>query len=229
MIAKVSTEYIYCMERVLALYAQTYNAAIPVVCLDETSKQLIADAQRPYVNDKGVIHQDYEYVRKGVRTIYMITEPLGKRREVKVRKSGSGRDYAKILAYIAEEMYPEQTSIYLVEDNLRAHNLKFLYEVFEPSRALSIAEKFTIVRTPKHGSWLNIAECEIGVLRRQALKGRISDADILKNQVIAWAARRNDAQRGVDWQFTVDDARIKLKRLYPIIETQYDKLDLTEH
>lgn len=207
------------MERVLKLYAKAYNPEVPVVCLDETSKQLIADAQSPYIDAKGVIHQDYEYVRKGVRTIYMITEPLGKRREVKVRKSGSGRDYAEILAYIAEEMYPEKTSIYLVEDNLRAHNLKFLYEVFEPERALSIAEKFTIVRTPKHGSWLNIAECEIGVLRRQALKGRISDADILENQAITWTVKRNEAQRGVDWQFTVDDARIKLKRLYPLIET----------
>lgn len=207
------------MERVLKLYAKAYNPEVPVVCLDETSKQLIADAQSPYIDAKGVIHQDYEYVRKGVRTIYMITEPLGKRREVKVRKSGSGRDYAEILAYIAEEMYPKKTSIYLVEDNLRAHNLKFLYEVFEPERALSIAEKFTIVRTPKHGSWLNIAECEIGVLRRQALKGRISDADILENQAITWTVKRNEAQRGVDWQFTVDDARIKLKRLYPLIET----------
>lgn len=207
------------MERVLELYAKAYNPDVPVVCLDETSKQLIADAQKPYVNDKGVIHQDYEYVRKGVRTIYMITEPLGKRREIKVRQSGSGKDYAEILAYIAEKMYPDKASIYLVEDNLRAHNLKFLYEVFEPERALRIAAKFMIVRTPKHGSWLNIAECEIGVMRQQALKGRIGDASKLEDQALAWAARRNKEQLGVDWQFTVKDARIKLKRLYPIIET----------
>ena len=207
------------MERVLRLYAKPYDINIPVVCLDETTKQLIADSQKPYVDAKGVIHQDYEYVRKGVRTIYMITEPLGNRREVRIRESGSGRDYAKVLAYIAEEMYADKSKIYLVEDNLKAHNLKFLYEVYEPARALAIAEKFIIVRTPKHGSWLNIAECEIGVLRSQALKGRIGDPAVLKAQVEAWASNRNKAQLGVDWQFTVEDARIKLKRLYPIIMT----------
>jgi hypothetical protein len=218
-IAKVSVEYVYCMERVLELYAKAYNPDIPVVCLDETSKQLISDVQTPYVDAKGVIHQDYEYVRNGVRTIYMITEPLGKRREVKVRQSGSGKDYAEILAYIAEEMYPDKASIHLVEDNLKAHNLKFIYEIFEPERALRIAAKLVIVRTPKHGSWLNIAECEIGVLRGQALKGRTGEASRLEEQALAWAARRNEEQLGVDWQFTVKDARIKLKRLYPIIET----------
>lgn len=207
------------MERVLRLYATPYNIDIPVVCLDETTKQLIADSQEPYVDAKGVIHQDYEYVRKGVRTIYMITEPLGNRREIKVRQSGSGQDYAKVLAYIAEEMYADKEAIYLVEDNLKAHNLKFLYEVYEPARALAIAEKFTVVRTPKHGSWLNIAECEIGVLRKQALKGRIGDASILEDQVDAWVKNRNEAQLGVDWQFTVEDARVRLKRLYPIIVT----------
>ncbi|MFK8165370.1 MAG: transposase [Lewinella sp.] len=196
-----------------------YDSQIPVVCLDETTKQLIDDAQEPYVDAKGVIYQDYEYVRKGVRTIYMITEPLGNRREVKVRGSGSGRDYAEVLAYIAEEMYADKSKIHLVEDNLKAHNLKFLYEIYEPARALAIAEKFIIVRTPKHGSWLNIAECEIGVLRSQALKGRIGDAAILKNQAEAWAKNRNEAQLGVDWQFTVEDARVKLKRLYPTIMT----------
>lgn len=207
------------MERVLQLYAMPYDSQIPVVCLDETTKQLIDDAQEPYVDAKGVIYQDYEYVRKGVRTIYMITEPLGNRREVKVRGSGSGRDYAEVLAYIAEEMYADKSKIHLVEDNLKAHNLKFLYEIYEPARALAIAEKFIIVRTPKHGSWLNIAECEIGVLRSQALKGRIGDAAILKNQAEAWAKNRNEAQLGVDWQFTVEDARVKLKRLYPTIMT----------
>ena len=204
----------------MRLYAMPYNIDIPVVCLDETTKQLIADSQEPYVDAKGVIHQDYEYVRKGVRTIYMITEPLGNRREVKIRESGSGRDYAEVLAYIAEEMYANKSKIYLVEDNLKAHNLKFLYEVYEPARALAIAEKFTIVRTPKHGSWLNIAECEIGVLRSQALKGRIGDPAVLEGQAEAWARNRNEAQLGVDWQFTVEDARIKLKRLYPTIVTK---------
>lgn len=208
------------MERVLRLYAMPYNIDIPVVCLDETTKQLIADSQEPYVDAKGVIHQDYEYVRKGVRTIYMITEPLGNRREVKIRESGSGRDYAEVLAYIAEEMYANKSKIYLVEDNLKVHNLKFLYEVYEPAGALAIAEKFTIVRTPKHGSWLNIAECEIGVLRSQALKGRIGDPAVLEVQAEAWARNRNEAQLGVDWQFTVEDARIKLKRLYPTIVTK---------
>lgn len=218
MIAKADSEYLLCMERVLALYAMPYNRDIPVVCLDETTKQLIDDAQQPFVDNKGVIHQDYEYVRKGVRTIYMITEPLGKRREVKVRQSGSGHDYAQVLAFIAEQMYPNKSEIYLVEDNLKAHNLKFLYEIYPAPRAMAIASKFIVVRTPKHGSWLNIAECEIGVMRSQALCGRIADADKLEQQVYAWAKRRNKAQCGVDWQFTVDDARTKLKRLYPIIE-----------
>jgi len=206
------------MERVLKLYSKAYNPDIPLVCLDETTKQLISDAREPYMDAKGVIHQDYEYVRKGVRTIYMITEPLGNRREVKVRQSGSGRDYARVLAFIAEEMYPDKSSIYLVEDNLKAHNLKFLYEIYPPQRALAIAEKFIVTRTPKHGSWLNIAECEIGVMQRQALAKRIGDAEVVKRQVEAWAERRNQEQHGVDWQFTVDDARIKLKRLYPKVE-----------
>lgn len=223
MIAKADTEYIYCMECVLNLYAKAYNPDIPVVCLDETTKQLISDARESYMDAKGVVHRDYEYVRKGVRTIYMITEPLGYRREVKVRQSGSGRDYARVLAFIAEEMYAEKSKIYLVEDNLKAHNLKFLYEIYPPQRALAIAEKFIVVRTPKHGSWLNIAECEIGVMQRQALAKRIGDAAIVQQQVEAWADRRNKEQCGVDWQFTVDNARTKLKRLYPKIELEVQK------
>lgn len=207
------------MEQVLEVYARPYDEAHPVVCMDESPKQLIEQSRQTFTDEKGVVHQDYEYIRHGVRDLYMITEPLGTRREVLVKENHNSQTYAEVLAHIAENMYPDQTKITLIEDNHSAHRMAALYEVFPADRALAIAQKFSVVRTPVHGSWLNIAECELSVLTRYGLKERIKDEDLLKKEVQAWYDRRNQKQKGVDWQFSTKDARVKLKRLYPLIQT----------
>lgn len=205
------------MEQVLEVYERPYDETHPVVCLDESPKQLIEQSRPNYCDEKGEVHQDYEYIRHGVRDLYMITEPLGARREVLVKPNHNSQTYAEVLAHIAENMYPDQHRITLIEDNLSAHRMAALYEVFAPERARKIARKFQVVRTPAHGSWLNIAECELSVLTRFGLKERIKDEETLQKEVQAWANHRNQQQKGVNWQFTTRDARIKLKRLYPLI------------
>jgi len=205
------------MEAVLDVYARPYDPENPVVCLDESPKQLLDHSREAYTDQHGVVHQDYEYVRNGVSDLYMITEPLGARREVLIKPNHNSQTYAQVLAHIAEEMYPDQDQITLIEDNLSAHRMAALYEVFSPERAHSIRSKFQVVRTPAHGSWLNIAECELSVLIRFGLKERIKDRETLEKEVKAWYSRRNQLQKGVDWQFKNEDARIKLKSLYPTI------------
>lgn len=212
-------DFVFHMEKVLEVYARPYDENHPVVCLDESPKQLIEQSRETYTDEKGVVHQDYEYIRHGVQDLYMITEPLGCKREVLVKPNHNSQTYAEVLAYIAEEMYPERSQITLIEDNLSAHRMAALYERFAPERALKIAQKFNVVRTPAHGSWLNIAECELSVLTRHGLKERIKDEQTLKEEVKAWSERRNRQQKGVDWQFTTNKARTKLKRLYPSIVT----------
>lgn len=207
------------MEAVLEVYQRPYDETHPVVCLDESPKQLIEQSRQTYTDKKGVVHQDYEYIRHGVRALYMITEPLGGRREVLVKPNHNSQTYAHVLAHIAEQMYPEQQTITLIEDNLSAHRMAALYEVFPAERALKIAQKFNVVRTPAHGSWLNIAECELSVLTRHGLKERIKDEQTLIQEVNVWYRNRNLKQKGVDWQFSTQEARVKLKRRYPAIET----------
>jgi len=207
------------MEQVLEVYARPYDEKHPVVCLDESPKQLIEQSRPAYKDEKGEVHQDYEYIRHGVCDLYMITEPLGARREVLLKPNHHSQTYAEVLAHIAENIYPDQDQITLIEDNLSAHRMAALYEVFSPERARKIARKFHIVRTPVHGSWLNIAECELSVLTRFGLKERIKDEETLRQEVQAWYNLRNQQQKGVNWQFTTHDARVKLKRLYPSIET----------
>ena len=205
------------MERVLDVYARAYDPRFPVVNLDETTKQLLSEIRQTFTDSKGVVYQDYQYCREGVADIYMIVEALGGRREVLIENDHTSHTYAKVVAHIVEQMYPDAEKITLIEDNLSAHKLSALYEIFEPQRARSIIEKLEVVRTPKHGSWLNIAECELSVLTRQALKGRIPNRQTLKETVRAWYQNRNEKQKKVDWQFTNKDARVKLKRLYPSI------------
>ena len=196
------------------VYARAYDPRFPVVNLDETTKQLLSEQRQIFTDSKGVVYQDYQYCREGVADIYMIVEALGGRREVLIENDHTSHTYAKVVAHIVEQMYPDAEKITLIEDNLSAHKLSALYEIFEPQRARSIIEKLEVVRTPKHGSWLNIAECELSVLTRQALKERIPDQKTLEEIVKVWYQKRNEKQKKVDWQFKNKDARIKLKRLY---------------
>ena len=172
-IPTASPAFVCQMEQVLAAYQRPYDPAFPVVCFDESPQQLIKEKREPFFDAKGTKHIDYEYIREGVADIFMICEPLGGRREVRIEDNHHRFTYAKTLAYIVEDMYPKAKKITLIEDNLSAHKLSALYEVFEPKRAARIIQKLEIIRTPVHGSWLNIAECELSGLTRQALKERI--------------------------------------------------------
>ena len=207
------------MEQVLDVYARPYDPLRPVVCLDETRKQLISEIRQSFTNRQGIVHVDYEYKRQGTRTLYMLSEPLSGYRTVLVKESQGRLTWACVVAHLVEELYPEAESITLVQDNLSSHTLSALYEVFAPERARGIARKLELVFTPVHGSWLNMAEIELSVLVRQGLSRRIGDARELEREVAAWYQARNGKQRGVDWQFTTADARVKLKRLYPSIIT----------
>lgn len=207
------------MEDVLDVYARPYDAEKPVVCFDESPKQLVSELRQSYIGKDGVKYEDCEYKREGAAELMMITEPLGARREVLVKDNHTGLTWALIMAYIVETMYPAAKMVTIVMDNLSSHKIHNLYKVFEPQRARAIRDRLEIVYTPKHGSWLNVAECELSVLARQALKKRFASKQELEKQVQAWTHERNQLQKGVDWQFTTADARIKLKKLYPTILT----------
>lgn len=207
------------MEDVLEVYARPYDPAHPLVCFDESPKQLVSELRESYIGKDGIKYEDCEYKREGAAELMMITEPLGGRREVLVREDHTGITWALIMAYIVETMYPHAKMITIVMDNLSSHKVHNLYKVFDPKRAREIRDRLEIIYTPKHGSWLNIAECELSVLSRQALKKRFASREDLEEQVNAWASKRNDLQKGVDWQFTTDDARVKLKKLYPTLLT----------
>jgi hypothetical protein len=218
-IAEASAEFVCQMEQILAVYQRPYSVKHPVVCLDESPKQLISEVRRPFTDKHGIDYIDYEYARQGVVDMYMIVEPLAGRRQVRVEDNHNRFTYAQVVAHIAEKMYPKAEKITLVEDNLSAHKLSALYEIFPPAKAQAIMQRLEVVRTPVHGSWLNIAECELSVLTRQALSKRIADKQTLIKQVQDWYEQRNDKQIKVNWQFKTKDARIKLKRLYPKIIT----------
>lgn len=197
------------------VYERPYNEKHPVVNLDESPKQLISQVRKPFTDSKGVEHYDYEYAREGVASIYMICEALGGIRKVLVEDNHTAKTYARVLAHIAEEMYPNAEKITLIEDNLSAHKLAALYEIYNPERARAIAARFEIVRTPKHGSWLNIAECELSILTRQGLDQRVPDKQTLALQATNWYNSRNEKYAKVNWQFNTKQARVKLKNLYP--------------
>ena len=168
-----------------------------------------------FTDSRGVRHEDYEYERNGVGVLYMVCEPLGARREVLVEQSQDRLAWARTVLHMAETMYPDAERITLVQDNLSAHKPSALYEILSPERARAILKRLEIVHTPTHGSWLNVAEIELSVLGRQALAGRISDETRLRRVSRAWSSERTSAQKGVEWHFTTDDARVKLKHLYP--------------
>lgn len=203
------------MEEVLDVYQRPENPLHPVVCLDEARRQLVSETRQGFTDKNGVQHIDYEHKREGVAEVFMVAQPLVGRREVVVTESHNSQEWAKVVGRIVEEWYAEVEQITLVQDNLSAHRKAALYEVFEPKRARAILSKLAFVYTPKHGSWLNVAEIELSVLTRQGLTGRIASKAEFEQQVQAWVKQRNDSTAKVDWQFTAADARIKLKRLYP--------------
>jgi len=204
------------MEDVLEVYKRPYDEKEPVVCLDEANRQLVDEilSPRPVQKGQAALH-DYEYVRNGVANLFMMFEPLVGRREVKVTERRTGKDFAGCLKELAEMQYPDAKKIVLVMDNLNTHTLASLYASYEPETALRLAQRFEIHFTPKHGSWLNMAELEIGAMSRQCLKRRIATIEKMAGEVQAWVTERNSQRTAVHWQFTAADARIKLRHLYP--------------
>jgi hypothetical protein len=207
------------MEAVLDEYEKPYDPDCPVVCLDESPKQLIGEARNGFTDRYGVEHVDYEYTRNGVRDLYMIVEPKGGKRQVLVKPNHNQVTYAQVIAHIAESMYPRAKQITVIEDNLSAHKLSALYQLYPPEKARQIIKRIQVVRTPAHGSWLNVAESELSVLTRQGLSKRVDNEDQLQQQVSDWYQTRNDKHTKIQWAFTTKDARIKLKHLYPKFNT----------
>lgn len=205
------------MEQVLDVYERPYDPEHPVLCLDETAKQLVSETRPPIVTSSGATLYDYEYKRQGACDIYMVFEPLAGQRFVFVRDTHDRLVWARIVADMVENHYPHAKKITLVQDNLSAHKPYAMYELFEPERAKAILDKIEFVFTPKHGSWLNIAEIELSILHRQCTKYRFASKELLASEIALWQKRRNSLECTVDWQFSTADARIKLKRLYPII------------
>jgi hypothetical protein len=216
---EANADYVCAMEDVLEVYTRPYDPNRPVVCLDEASKQLVADVTPPLPTAPGQpARQDYEYERCGTANLFMVFEPLAGERHVKVTDQRTRADLAVMLQELADVTYAAAAKIVLVMDNLNTHKLAVLYQVYPPEEARRLCERFEIHYTPKHASWMNMAETELSVLGRQCLDRRIADPEFLKRQVAAWEIERNQTRAKVDWQFTTADARIKLKRLYPKLE-----------
>ena len=207
------------MEDVLEVYQRPYDPECPVICLDEASRQLIEERRVPLPMEPGKPERiDYEYERKGVVDFFMMFEPLVGRRHVEVTDSRTRIDFAHCVRQLSDVFYPNCRKIVLVMDNLNTHSVASLYAAFPPEEALRLARRLEIHHTPKHGSWLNMAEMEIGVMSRQCLKGYLSNKENVCAQVQAWASKRNEHKTSVNWQFTTADARLKLKSLYPVID-----------
>jgi hypothetical protein len=206
------------MEDVLAVYMRPQDPKHPLVCLDETSKQLVAETRTPQPMQPGrVARFDYEYRRNGTRNLFMLFAPLNGWRQVEVTKRRTAIDYAKLLKKLANEWFSDAERITLVQDNLNTHKPASLYQAFPPAEARRLVERFEWHFTPKHGSWLNMAETELAVLSGQCLNRRIPDETMLRREVTAWQAYRNQHNAKADWQFKTDDARTRLKSLYPVI------------
>jgi hypothetical protein len=206
------------MEDILTVYKRAFNPDGPLVCMDETSKQLTAETRRPIPAAPGRPKRcDYEYERNGVCNLFMFFEPLAGKRYVSVTDRRTKVDWANQIKQLLDVYYPNAQKVTLVMDNLNTHTGASLYEVFEPREARRLLDRLEIHYTPKHGSWLNMAEIELSVLSRQCLDRRLPDKGTLESEVVAWQCRRNTAQAKIDWRFTNDQARIKLKRLYPTL------------
>lgn len=207
------------MEDVLSVYARPYNQQKPVVCMDEKPYQLLDHAREPLPARPGSTQKvDNEYKRNGTCSIFIFTEPLAGWRNADALLRRTKVDWAHKVKWLLEEQYPDVEKVVLVMDNLNTHNLSSLYEAFSPEEAFRLAQRLEIHYTPKHGSWLNIAECELSSLAAQCLGSRrIAEIESLNGELKAWNTRRNGTQKGVNWQFTTADARVKLKQLYPVI------------
>lgn len=216
-IPEASVEFVYQMEQVLDVYHRPYDEQHPVVCLDESPKQLISESRTPIKTSDGTTLYDSEYFRQGVAHLYMLFEPLAGKRNGEIRESTNRLQWASIVADLVENQYRRARKITLVQDNLKAHKPAAMYEIFEPARAKAILDKIEFVFTPKHGSWLNMAEIELSVLKRQVLKPRIADKENLILRVKQWQDIRNQKQVKANWQFKTKDARTKLNKLYPTI------------
>jgi len=211
------------MEDVLDLYHEPYDPLRPVVCFDETNKQLIDQIRKPIPMKLGQPQRyDYQYQRHGSCNLFMFCEPLTAWRHVKVTDQRTMVDYAQCMKYLADVRYPDAVTIRVVQDNLNTHKPAALYKAFPPEEARRILKRLDFHFTPKHGSWLNMAEIELNVLNSQCLDRRIGDKDTLISEVVAWNHDRNQRASTVNWQFTTQDARIKLKKLYPSFHTRRD-------
>jgi hypothetical protein len=206
------------MEDVLAVYTRPHDTKRPLVCLDEAAKQLTSETRVPIPMAPGrPARHDYEYKRNGAASLFMLFAPLEGWRHVSVSAHRGAKDYAHVLQQLSDIHFPKAGRIVLVQDNLNTHTAASLYRAFPPAEARRIADRFEWHYTPKHGSWLNMAEAELSVLARQCLARRIPDIETLEGHVLAWLQRRNKHHVKADWRFATEDARIKLKNLYPVL------------
>lgn len=218
---EADAEFVAGMEEVLETYAQPYDPAHPVLCMDEQPVQLIRETRPPLpATQEHPARVDYEYERAGTASIFMFAEPLSGFRQATARPQRTKVDWALEVAHLLDTRYTDCERITLVSDNLNTHTKGAFYEAFEPGRARAYLRRLEFCHTPKHGSWLNIAECELSCMTSQCLRGRrIGELAELQSEICLWSEKTNVKQRGVDWQFQIDDARQKLKRLYPKIKT----------
>jgi hypothetical protein len=216
---KQNSAFVAAMEDVLAVYARPYDPQRPVVCMDEKPYQLLDHVREPLPARPGDTEKvDNEYKRNGTCSIFIFTEPLAGWRDAEALNRRTKLDWAHKVRWLLDDQYPDARKVVLVMDNLNTHNTSSLYEAFAPEEAFRLAQRLEIHYTPKHGSWLNIAECELSSLAAQCLGARrIADIESLNLELMAWHSQRNCRQKGVDWQFTTKDARVKLRRLYPIV------------
>lgn len=216
---EANADFVCAMEDILDVYQRPFDLQRPVVCIDEATKQLVKEIRRVIPAAPGRPERvDYEYERNGTANLFMVSEPLAGWRRVKVTDRRTKVDFAHLIREVVDEDYPEAEMIVLVMDNLNTHKPASLYEAFEPAEARRILNRLEIHYTPKHGSWLDMAEIELNVLQKQCLDRRIPDQTTLISEVSAWEQARNAEECTIDWQFTTEDARIKLKRLYPSIQ-----------
>ena len=218
---KQNADFVSRMEDVLEVYSRPFDAKKPVICMDEKPFQLLDEQIQPIPlsEENHIKKYDCEYIRKGSCSIFMFTEPLGQWREAHALVRRTSEDWAMQMKWLIDEVYPDAEKIVLVMDNLNTHTIASFYKVFNPEEAFRLAQKLEIHYTPKHGSWLDIAEIELSALTIQCLIGeRIPSIDMLNDILSSWSLKRNSSQKGVDWHFTTKDARTKLKHLYPIIK-----------
>lgn len=215
---QASAEFVAAMEQVLGVYSRPLDESRPVVCMDETPRQLIGQTRQSIEAAPGrAAREDYEYERLGTCNVFMACQPLAGRRITAVTQRRTRLDWAHFVKAIAQA-WPAAQRITLVMDNLNTHSAGSLYEAFPPQEAKALRDRFEFVYTPRHGSWLNMAEIEINVMVGQCLSRRIDSIETVQSEVAAWQARRDNLQAKVNWQFTTDDARVKLRRLYPSVE-----------